>query len=578
MNRNELYEIGVRERERQGKLRFRILSCASTPCLSSGSRAVYQTLQDTVSQLGLDAEVEVVSSGCNGMCSRGPIVRVQVPDAPDAVYSFVTPQIAAEIVRHHAGEDADITHNLIPADAPFFAKQQRVVLGNSGRIDQERIEGYIARGGYTALAHVLREMTPEAVCDAITHSGLRGRGGAGYPTGLKWQLVRKAPSDKKFVVVNCDEGDPGAYMDRTLLESDPHRLLEAMAIAGYAVGADQGYIFVRGGYPGAEKRLHQLERVIRSAEQHGLLGGRVLDSNFSFRIDIRLGAGAFVCGEETALMLSIMGKRAQPVPRPPYPAQRGLWGYPTLLNNVETFGNIVPIILNGADWYAGIGSEKSKGTKVFALAGKVNYGGLIEVPMGMTLREIIFDIGGGIRDGRSFKAAQTGGPSGGCIPAKHLDSPVDYESMKALGSIMGSGGLIVLDDTSCMVDVAKFFMHFCVDESCGKCVPCRVGTMEMYRQLEKISNGSATMKDLDILEELCEMVRETSLCGLGQSAPNPVLSTLRHFREEYEAHIKERHCPAGTCHMNEVPVLDLVDELPRRIQAKAAMLTEKEVA
>ncbi|MCA9934393.1 MAG: NADH-quinone oxidoreductase subunit F, partial [Anaerolineales bacterium] len=403
----------------------------------------------------------------------------------------------------------------------------------------------------------------------------RGRGGAGYPTGLKWQLVRKAPSNKKYVVVNCDEGDPGAYMDRTILESDPHRLLEGMAIAGYAVGADQGYIFVRGGYPGAEKRLNQLERVIRMAEKHGLLGGRVMDSNFSFRIDIRLGAGAFVCGEETALMLSIMGKRAQPVPRPPYPAQRGLWGAPTLLNNVETFANIVPIILNGADWYANIGTEKSKGTKVFALAGKVVNGGLIEVPMGMTLREIIYDIGGGIRDGHEFKAAQTGGPSGGCIPAQHLDSPVDYESMKALGSIMGSGGLIVLDDTSCMVDVARFFMEFCVDESCGKCVPCRVGTMQMLRQLEKICNGSATMQDLEILEELCEMVRETSLCGLGQSAPNPVLSTLRHFRDEYEAHILERRCPAGVCKMDQVPVMELAEELPRRMRSASG---QKEVA
>ncbi|MCA9969837.1 MAG: SLBB domain-containing protein [Anaerolineales bacterium] len=565
MNRNELYAMAQQERERQARLRFRLLSCASTPCLSSGSQAVFAALQTAVSDLKLDADVEVVPSGCNGLCSRGPIVRVQVHGRPDEIYTFVTPELARQIVAAHAGGDPVPAEHQIPVDVPFFAGQQRVVLGNSGRIDQERIEDYIAHGGYTALAHVLREMSPDQVCEQITRSGLRGRGGAGYPTGLKWQLVRKAPGNRKYVVVNCDEGDPGAYMDRTLLESDPHRLLEAMAIAGYAVGAEQGYIFVRGGYPGAEKRLQQLSRVIRVAEKHGLLGGRVLDSNFSFRIDIRLGAGAFVCGEETALMLSIMGKRAQPVPRPPYPAQRGLWGAPTLLNNVETYGNVVPIILNGADWYAAIGTEKSKGTKVFALAGNVKNGGLIEVPMGMTLREIIFDIGGGIPDGRAFKAAQTGGPSGGCIPAAYLDTPVDYESMKALGSIMGSGGLIVLDDTSCMVDLARFFMAFCVDESCGKCVPCRVGTMEMLRQLEKISRGSATPQDLAILEELCDLVGETSLCGLGQSAPNPVRSTLRHFRAEYEAHIHDRHCPAGVCQFDHVPVHHLAEALLQEV-------------
>lgn len=570
MNRNELYSLAQQERDRQAKLRFRVLCCNSTPCLSSGSTAVCHALRAAIADRGLPAEVDMVSSGCNGLCSRGPVVRVRTPEQPDTIYQHVTPEVAPHIIAQHLGETANLDKHWLPADIPFFAKQQRIVLGNSGLIDQEHIEDYMARGGYTGLAYVLREMSPEQVCEEISRSGLRGRGGAGYPTGLKWQLVRKAPSSRKFVVVNCDEGDPGAYMDRTLLESDPHRLLEAMAIAGYAVGADQGYIFVRGGYPGAEKRLSQLERVIRIAEKNGLLGGRVLDSNFSFRIDIRLGAGAFVCGEETALMLSIMGKRAQPVPRPPYPAQRGLWDAPTLLNNVETFANVVPIILNGADWYASIGTAKSRGTKVFALAGKVNMGGLIEVPMGMTLREIIFEIGGGIRNGRSFKAAQTGGPSGGCIPAQYLDSPVDYESMKALGSIMGSGGLIVLDDTSCMVDVAKFFMEFCMDESCGKCVPCRVGTVEMYRQLQKISNGSATRQDLTILEELCEMVKETSLCGLGQSAPNPVLSTLRHFRHEYEAHIQDRHCPAHVCALDEVPVLQWSEEVPRRIRQEMA--------
>jgi bidirectional [NiFe] hydrogenase diaphorase subunit len=577
MNRQQLRDMLHEEQERQGKLRFRILSCGSTPCLSSGSQAVRRALEEAIADRGLEADVELTPVGCTGLCSRGPIIRVQSSDKPDQIYTYVTPEMAAKIVARHLGEsDAIEEEYIVTGESPFFAKQQRIVLGNSGLIDQERIEDYVSHGGYTALAHVLREMSPEEVCDEITRSGLRGRGGAGYPTGLKWQLVRKAPGHKKFVVVNCDEGDPGAYMDRTFLESDPHRLLEAMAIAGYAVGADQGYIFVRGGYPGAEKRLNQLSRVIRSAERHGLLGGRVMDSNFTFRVDIRLGAGAFVCGEETALMLSIMGKRAQPVPRPPYPAQSGLWGHPTLLNNVETFGNIIPIIQRGADWYADIGTEKSKGAKVFALAGKVNNGGLIEVPMGLTLREIIYEIGGGIRNGREFKAVQTGGPSGGCIPAKHLDTPVDYESMKELGSIMGSGGMIVLDDQDCMVDVAKFFVEFCVDESCGKCVPCRVGTMEMHRFLERISNGSGMMRDLELLEELCEMVQETSLCGLGQSAPNPVLSTLRHFRDEYEAHIKDHHCPAGVCEMTEVPPLEMVEEWPRRL--KKAVTMEKEVA
>ena len=439
-----------------------------------------------------------------------------------------------------------------------------MVLSNSGLIDPERLECYVARGGYGALANALREMTPVEVCEAITRSGLRGRGGAGYPTGLKWDLVRKAPGTRKFVIANGDEGDPGAYMDRTLMESDPHRVLEGMAIAGYAVGAEQGYIYVRGEYPIAAKRL---ENAIRMAERRGLLGGRVLDSSFSFRIDIRIGAGAFVCGEETALMASVMGRRGQPSPRPPYPAQSGLWGMPTLINNVETFGNIAPIIDNGAEWYAAIGTDKSKGTKIFALAGTVATTGLIEVPMGISLREIIFDIGGGIPNGRAFKAAQTGGPSGGCIPAEHLDTPVDYDSLRRLGSIMGSGGLVVMDDTSCMPDVAKFFMEFCMDESCGKCVPCRVGTVQLHRILEHITNGSATPRDMETLEELCVMMQETSLCGLGQSAPNPLLSTLRYFREEYQAHILERSCPAGKCTMDKVPPLEQGAELQRRARS-----------
>ncbi|HRW48496.1 MAG TPA: NADH-ubiquinone oxidoreductase-F iron-sulfur binding region domain-containing protein, partial [Caldilinea sp.] len=519
MNRADLENMGQRELQRQQAFRCRILCCASTPCLSSGGAAVYDAINAAIKEGDLDADVQAVSTGCMGPCSRGPMVTVQTRDAADAVYEHVTPEAARAIVQHHCQQQGDVGKHLLPSDIPFFVKQQKVVLANSGLIDPERLEDYVAHGGYAALAYALREMTPEEVCREIIDSGLRGRGGAGYPSGLKWDMVRKSHGDKKYVVANGDEGDPGAYMDRTLMESDPHRVLEGMAIAGYAVGADQGFLYVRGEYPVAAKRL---ERAIRAAERRGLLGSRVLDSNFNFRVDVRIGAGAFVCGEETALMASIMGMRGQPVPRPPYPAQSGLWGKPTLINNVETFGNIAPIIQNGAEWFASIGTAKSKGTKIFALAGKVETTGLIEVPMGITLREIVFDIGGGIPDGLEFKAAQTGGPSGGCIPAEHLDTPVDYESLKTLGSIMGSGGLIVMDERSCMVDVAKFFMEFCMDESCGKCVPCRVGTIQMYNLLNKITTGSATMQDLEMLKELCAMVRETSLCGLGQSAPNPV--------------------------------------------------------
>lgn len=566
MNRQDLEKMALAEQQRQQSFDCRVLCCTSTPCLAVGADKVYESLKTAVAANGLAAKVEAVSTGCMGPCSRGPLVRVQHAADEEVMYEQVTPELAEEIVQNHA-QKTPLEKNLLPLDIPFFTKQKKVVLANSGLIDQESLEAYVACGGYTALAKALQEMTPQAVCDEITNSGLRGRGGAGYPAGLKWHLVRKAPEGQKYVIANCDEGDPGAYMDRTLVESDPHRLLEGMAIAGYAVGATQGYIFVRGGYPGADKRLKQLERVIRSAERHGLLGGRVLDSNFSFRIDIRLGAGAFVCGEETALMQSIMGLRAQPVPRPPYPAQSGLWGRPTLLNNVETFGNIVPIIQNGAKWYADIGPNKSKGTKVFAMTGRVNYAGLIEVPMGISLREIVYDIGGGIPSDHAFKAVQTGGPSGGCIPAEHIDTIVDYEAMKALGSIIGSGGLIVLDDQTCMVDLAKFFMEFCADESCGKCVPCRAGTVQLVRLLDRISNGSGSSKDLATLEQLCGLVKDTSLCGLGQSAPNPVMSTLRFFRDEYEAHIKENRCPAGHCKMDQVPIIELQVVLPQQIQA-----------
>jgi bidirectional [NiFe] hydrogenase diaphorase subunit len=558
MNSAELETLAQRERDKQATFRCRLLCCASTPCLSSGGAAVQATLDAAIKARGIDTEVETVATGCMGPCSRGPIVTVQAQGQPDVLYEAVTPAVAEAIVEQHVGHGQPVTDHALPADMPFLAKQQKIVLSNSGVIDPERIEEYLARDGYKALDKVLHEMTPEEVCNAVVHSGLRGRGGAGYPAGLKWNLVRKAAGDKKYLVANGDEGDPGAYMDRALMESDPHRVLEGMAIAGYAVGADQGFVYVRGEYPVAAQRL---EKAIRAAERRGLLGSRILDSNFNFRIDVRIGAGAFVCGEETALMQSIMGRRGQPVPRPPYPAQSGLWGKPTLINNVETYGSVAPILLHGADWFAAIGTEKSKGTKIFALAGNVKNTGLIEVPMGITLREIIFEIGGGIPDGLAFKAAQTGGPSGGCIPAQYLDTPVNYESLKALGSIMGSGGLIIMDERSCMVKIAKYFMEFCADESCGKCVPCRVGTVQMHRILERITDGSATLADLATLRDLCTMVCETSLCGLGQNAPNPVISTLRYFLDEYEAHIRDHHCPAGVCEMNNVPVLMLAERL-----------------
>lgn len=540
MNRVELQALAEKETERQQQFRCRLLCCSSTPCVSSGALSVQETFQQAIKANQLTKEVQVVPTGCMGPCSQGPLVKVQSQGQPDVLYEGVTPEIAEKIVAKHilqdGTEDSVAQQHVLSEAIPFFTRQVKIVLANSGLIDPERFEDYVMRGGYSALGNALREMTPEQICDEITRSGLRGRGGAGYPTGLKWGLVRKSPGAKKFVVANGDEGDPGAYMDRTVMESDPHRVLEGMAIAGYAVGAEQGYVYVRGEYPEAIKRL---EKAIRTAERRGVLGSRVMDSNFNFRVDIRIGAGAFVCGEETALMASIMGRRGQPVPRPPYPSQSGLWGCPTLINNVETFANIAPIITKGAAWYAGIGTEKSKGSKVFALAGNLSVTGLIEVPMGILLRDIVFDIGGGIPDGRTFKAAQTGGPSGGYLPASHLDTPIDYESLKTLGSIMGSGGLVILDDKNGMPDMAKFFMEFCMDESCGKCLPCRVGTVQMHRILDRFTSGIATHADLNKLEELCVMVKETSLCGLGQSAPNPVLSTLRYFRSEYEAKINE---------------------------------------
>jgi bidirectional [NiFe] hydrogenase diaphorase subunit len=521
--------------------RCRIAVCTAAGCLSSGAAAVRQALANGVRDAVLE-DVRVLGTGCLGLCHAGPLVSVDTVD-DHALYEHVTPSMASVLVAHATrgtlspdGRNAD--------EAAFFGPQQRIVLANAGRIDSERVEDYTAVGGYRALQQAVTDMTPADVVREIVASGLRGRGGGGYPTGLKWSTVAKAPGPTKYVICNADEGDPGAFMDRSVLEGDPHRVLEGMAIAGYAVGAERGFIYVRGEYPLAISRL---KTAIRQAERQQRLGHRIFDSAFNFRIDLRIGAGAFVCGEETALIESIEGRRGTPRPRPPFPAERGLWNAPTLINNVETFANVAPIVERGGQWFASIGTATSKGTKVFALAGAIARTGLIEVPMGMTLRQIIFDVGGGIPNGRRFKAAQTGGPSGGCIPAEHLDLPVDYESLAGIGSIMGSGGLIVMDDTSCMVDVARFFMEFCRDESCGKCIPCRAGTVQMHGLLTKITRGHANERDLSLLEQLGDLLTRTSLCGLGQTAANPVKSTLRHFRDEYLAHIAERRCPAGVC-------------------------------
>jgi len=537
MDLTELLEIGEKERQRQGGIRIRV--CVAAGCLSANAQAVKQSLESAVAEAGLAESVQVSGVGCLGLCSGGPLVAV---DPDNILYEKVTPADAPSIVAALTGggpataKQADFNH-------PFFTKQVPIVLENSGKIDPERIEDYIAANGYQPLYHALREMKPTEVVDAVIKSGLRGRGGAGYPTGLKWALVAKVKSERKFIVCNADEGDPGAFMDRSVLESDPHRVLEGMAIAAYAVGADQGFIYVRGEYPLAISRL---QTAIRQARKLDLLGSQIFESPFHFRVDLRIGAGAFVCGEETALMGSIEGKRGTPRPRPPYPAEHGLWGFPTLINNVETFANIPAIIRNGSEWFAKIGTEKSKGTKVFALAGKIKNTGLIEVPMGTPLRTIIEEMGGGVPDGGAVKAVQTGGPSGGCIPASALDTPVDYESLAGLGSIMGSGGMIVMDQQNNMVDVAHFFMEFCMDESCGKCVPCRAGTAQIHHLLAKVREGRATAKDLDTLDHLCTMVKQTSLCGLGQSAPNPVLSTLRYFRPEYEAFLAKPEPPSET--------------------------------
>ena len=533
--------------------RAHILVCGGTGCTSGGSEQVITALERELRKAGLDREVCVVRTGCHGLCTLGPVMIVY-PD--DILYAMVKPEDVNEIVMEHMLKGRPVTRLIYDEsvtaegvkslnDTTFYSKQHRVALRNCGVIDPEKIDEYIARNGYEALGKVLTTMTPDEVIQTILDSGLRGRGGAGFPTGLKWKFAcANRGQVQKYVCCNADEGDPGAFMDRSVLEGDPHVVLEAMAIAGYAIGANQGYIYVRAEYPIAVQRL---KIAIAQAREYGLLGKNIFESGFDFDIDIRLGAGAFVCGEETALMTSIEGKRGEPRPRPPFPAVKGLFGKPTILNNVETWANIPQIILNGPEWFSSMGTEKSKGTKVFALGGKINNTGLVEIPMGTTLRTIVEEIGGGIPNGKHFKAAQTGGPSGGCIPAEHLDVPIDYDNLIAIGSMMGSGGMIIMDEDNCMVDIAKFFLEFTVDESCGKCAPCRIGTRRMMEILEKITQGKGTLEDLDRLETLCRHIKENALCGLGQTAPNPVLSTLRYFRDEYVAHIVEKRCPAGVC-------------------------------
>ena len=532
--------------------RTHVLVCGGTGCTSSGSARIRERLEKEIEANGLSDEVCVVKTGCFGLCALGPIMivypegtfysMVQEEDIPEIVTEHL---LKGNVVKHLLYEETVKADKIIPLnETNFYKKQHRVALRNCGVINPEKIDEYIGTGGYEALGIVLTEKKPEDVIQILLDSGLRGRGGAGFPTGLKWKFAAGNDADQKYVCCNADEGDPGAFMDRSILEGDPHAVLEAMAIAGYAIGASQGYIYVRAEYPIAVQRL---EIAIEQAREYGLLGKNIFDSGFDFDIELRLGAGAFVCGEETALMTSIEGNRGEPRPRPPFPALKGLFQKPTILNNVETYANIPQIIVNGPEWFASMGTEKSKGTKVFALGGKIHNTGLVEIPMGTTLREIVEEIGGGVPNGKKFKAAQTGGPSGGCIPAEHLDIPIDYDNLLSIGSMMGSGGLIVMDEDTCMVDIAKFFLEFTVDESCGKCTPCRIGTRRMIEILEKIKKGQATMEDLDKLEELCYHLQSNSLCALGQTAPNPVLSTLRYFRDEYIAHIVDKKCPAGVC-------------------------------
>lgn len=533
-------------------IRLNVLVCAGASCISSGSKSVKGELEKEIKEHNLNDEIRIIETGCIGPCQLGPVVLVY----PDSVfYKQVKPEDAKDIVEEHFLKGRAVprllyetpeTRKIVESykEIKFFEKQNKVVLSNCGLIDPESIEEYIAQNGYEALGKVLTEKKPIEVIEVIKKSGLRGRGGGGFPTGLKWNFVYNAKSDTKYVVCNADEGDPGAFMDRSILEGDPHTLIEGMSIAAYAVGAKKGYVYVRAEYPLAIKRL---TKALDDARKYGFLGENIFETGFSFDIEIRMGAGAFVCGEETALIHSIEGKRGHPRPRPPFPANEGLWGKPTLVNNVETYSNVRHIILNGADWFASIGTEKSKGTKIFALSGKIKNAGLAEVPMGTTIRELIFDIGGGIPDGKKFKAVQFGGPSGGCIPADYLDTPIDYESLIELGAMMGSGGCIVMDEDNCMVNTAKFFLEFTSFESCGKCAPCRIGLKEMLKILDKITSGKGTMDDLDKLEKLGNYIKKASLCGLGQTAPNPVLSTLKYFRNEYEAHIKEKKCEAKIC-------------------------------
>ena len=542
MNQDDLANIAAQTKQSDNRYDHVIKVCVAAGCLSANADQVKTQLESELKQRGLETCCKVKGVGCMGLCAAGPLVSA---DANEKMFQAVTPADASAVIDSVIDNKPAPAAIVMDSQLDFFTCQKKVVLENSGEIDLERIEDYIAADGYEALFHVITKLKPLGVIEQVTKSGLRGRGGAGFPTGLKWTTVYKAGAAQKYVICNADEGDPGAFMDRSVLESDPHRVLEGMAIAGYAVGANKGFIYCRAEYPLAVKRLRI---AIRQAESNGLLGMNIGDTHFDFKIEIRLGAGAFVCGEETALIASIEGGRGTPRPRPPFPAQQGLWNAPTLINNVETFANIPPIIRRGGDWYASIGTDKSKGTKVFALAGRVKNTGLIEVPMGITLRDIIFKLGGGIPEGRKFKAVQSGGPSGGCVPEQFLDIPVDYDSLASVGSIMGSGGMIVMDETSCMVDVAKFFMDFCMTESCGKCVPCRVGTTQMHNILERISEGQAGTKDLELLQRLTSMVKAASLCGLGQTAPNPTLTTLRYFMDEYRAHIEEGRCPAGICH------------------------------
>lgn len=532
--------------------RSHVLVCGGTGCTSSGSPRIIEALKTEIDKNGLQEEVSIVQTGCHGLCALGPIMIIY-PGA--TFYSLVQEEDIPEIVSEHLLKGRIVTRLVYKEtltedgikslnDTDFYKKQHRIALRNCGVINPENIDEYIATNGYEALGKALTEYTPDQVIQTILDSGLRGRGGGGFPTGLKWKFAKGYDADQKYVCCNADEGDPGAFMDRSVLEGDPHVVLEAMAIAGYAIGASQGYIYVRAEYPIAVERLNI---AIVQAREYGLLGKNIFNSGFDFDVDLRLGAGAFVCGEETALMTSIEGNRGEPRPRPPFPAEKGLFGKPTLLNNVETYANIPQIILHGSEWLSSMGTEKSKGTKVFALGGKIHNTGLVEIPMGTTLREVIEEIGGGIPDGKKFKAAQTGGPSGGCIPPEHLDIPIDYDNLINIGSMMGSGGLIVMDEDNCMVDIAKFFLDFTVEESCGKCTPCRIGTKRLSEMLDNITKGNATLEDIDKMEELCYYIKENALCGLGQTAPNPVLSTLRYFRDEYISHVVDKKCPAGVC-------------------------------